>query len=495
MRPKNLVDIRARTDAFRSLPKTVNLYRQKVVILPLKTIAAAGIIFFAAYVFFFARWPLTSFFVMAPTRNAIFAAESDVQRKALEDQLSALESQIADYQSTVSSYKQQGKTLKSEIDRLNAKIAQINLQIKAVTLTIMQLNNNIASTQSDIHTTEGDITTTKTVISKLLQSMYESEGQNVMQILLEHPTLSDFFSNLNSIVLVQASLGTELKKVTALRDSLVDKEQSLALQKNDAEALKIYQDSQRQTVQKTKGDKDQLLTATKGQESKYQELLTQTQVTAAEIRSRIFRLLGGGELPFGEAVKIAKVAEGATGVRAALILAVLTQESSQDSVIGRNLGKCYYNDPAGNLSGTVMSNKQKVSYLTLMAILGLDPNKTPVSCPITSDGAYGGAMGPAQFMPNTWDLYKDGISQITGNRPSSPFNNADAFTATALYLKDGLEGCKASFSTIFQQENCAAAKYYAGNSYRSYMSVGRYGYRVADRATGFEADIEVLNSN
>ena len=142
-----------------------------------------------------------------------------------------------------------------------------------------------------------------------------------------------------------------------------------------------------------------------------------------------------------------------------------------------------------------MSNKQKAVFLALMATLGLDPAKTPVSCPITSDGAYGGAMGPAQFMPTTWDLYKDVVSQITGNRPSSPFNNADAFTATALYLKDGLSGCRASFSSIFQQENCAAAKYYAGNSWRSYMSVGRYGYRVADRATGFEADIEVLSGS
>ena len=71
----------------------------------MKAILTAGIVFFAVYTFFFARWPLASFFVMAPTENAIFAAENDAQRKALEDQLAVLESQIADYEATVSRYK------------------------------------------------------------------------------------------------------------------------------------------------------------------------------------------------------------------------------------------------------------------------------------------------------------------------------------------------------------------------------------------------------
>ena len=61
------------------------------------------------------------------------------------------------------------------------------------------------------------------------------------------------------------------------------------------------------------------------------------------------------------------------------------------------------------------------------------------------------------------------------------------------YLKDGLGGCQSAYKTIFSQESCAAAKYYAGGNWRSYMSVGRYGYRVAERAADFEKDIEILD--
>ena len=98
-----------------------------------------------------------------------------------------------------------------------------------------------------------------------------------------------------------------------------------------------------------------------------------------------------------------------------------------------------------------MSNSQKPAFLAILADLKMDSDKTPVSCPIASDGAYGGAMGPAQFMPTTWDLYKNRVANITGNKPASPFNNADAFTATALYLQDGLSNCKAIYKPFFRK--------------------------------------------
>lgn len=273
----------------------------------------------------------------------------------------------------------------------------------------------------------------------------------------------------------------------------------------EVEKLKYEQTQTKNLLVGLKQEKQNVLNVTKGQESAYRQIIADKERLKNQISNRLFRTVGGEELTFGEALKVIQPYESTIGVSSALVLAVLTQETSVDGLIGKNLGKCYYNQPAQNDSGTVMSPSQVPSFLSIMSELGMNANTTPVSCPIYSDGSYGGAIGPAQFMPKTWwDVgaqigYKSRVAAVINSVTPSPFENRDSFVGTALYLKDAQDRCQTAFTKQSDIWACAAAKYYGGMALKGsaltkymYKSYG-YGYQVAQRAIQFAKDIETLS--
>ena len=99
-------------------------------------------------------------------------------------------------------------------------------------------------------------------------------------------------------------------------------------------------------------------------------------------------------------------------------------------------------------------------FLQITKDLGKDPLKTPITCPMSF--GWGGAMGPADFIPSTWLTYADKIQKITGKAPN-PWDTQDAFWASGLYLSDS----GAKLKTV-QGEADAAMIYFSGTTNPKY---------------------------
>lgn len=493
LRPRVLGDVSARKpggrnwSSFEPLAARVDLAGERVIHIPLTKTLRVTIIASAAIFFVFGSAAAPTLFNKASGDAASgggAAANTSTDpiavRTQLESQLAQLESQIDQYQGQISSYQTQGKTLNDQIGILNDKIASLNLQIQAVSLTTQQLNENIGEAQSEISALQTAVTTKKTAIGVLMQELYQNDQVSPVQAFLQDPQISDVWNDTENITLAESSLRVTAQQVAGLQSQLQNEEQQFEASKFDAASAAAYQAEQAQEVASTKTQEAQLLAATQGQESKYQALLAQTQVSAAQIRSQIFQLLGGGQLSFEDAYQYAQVASNATGIDPAFILAILDRESA----LGQNLGQCNYQ--------SAMSPSDQPLFLAITQSLNLDPSEMLVSCP-NADGAYGGAMGPAQFVPSTWDSYSPAVAQLTKDNPPSPWNDADAFVAAALYLKDNMTGCEMLYSTALGQERCTAAKYYAGGDWQNYLWT--YGEAVVERAQSFASDIQTITNS
>jgi membrane-bound lytic murein transglycosylase B len=118
----------------------------------------------------------------------------------------------------------------------------------------------------------------------------------------------------------------------------------------------------------------------------------------------------------------------------------------------------------------------------------MDPNSTPVSCPMFQSGkqvGWGGAMGPAQFIPSTWKSYKNRVSGVTGRNPANPWDIRDAFVACGLYLSD--YGAK---KQTYDGEWRSAMIYFSGSTNTRFRF---YGDQVMARAKKYQADIDAIN--
>lgn len=421
------------------------------------------------------------------------------EREALEKELENLEKEIAAYEKNIFKTEKERKTLQNQIYVLRNEIAKLDLQIQQNKAMVRDLTLQLEDTRSSITKTESKIEILRKRILGILQTIYEKDQESPIEILLSGQHLSDFFEEIVWLAALHGKNQEFLSNIKTLKSTLEVQKKSLDEEKTDMEKLLQIQLLQKQESQTTKNQQEWLLEKTKGEETEYQNLLSQTKERAQELRARIFELIGVEKAPtFGEALELAKYVLKLTGVRPAFLLAVLTQESN----IGKNVGQCYLpKDENVNRQRRIMapgppaSKRNDVAYfLEVCQELGRDPYNTPISCPMQY--GWGGAMGPAQFIPSTWAAphgsptgvaYKERVAELTGKKTADPWNIKDAFLAAGLYLGD--YGAKTKTES---KEWRAAMIYFSGSTNTKYRFYGDSVIRIAKQ---YEEDIAALESN
>jgi len=416
--------------------------------------------------------------------------------KMLEDCVKFYEEKIKVLEKEIGKRAGEKKNLTNEIVFLKKQIEKLNYEIQQTNFMLTETNLQIQETEKSIEKTRERLEIEKERLAEILRAINEAEKKSLIEILISERTLSDFFNNLVYLENLNTKSNEVLSLIKNLKQILEDQKEALESEREEAQKLLQIQILQKQESEKTKKQKNYLLTLT---EAQYQQLLKEKEETekkAAEIRKRIFELIGVEKAPtFGEAYEIAKWVEKVTGVRPAFLLAVLKIESD----LGRNVGQCYLKNTKTG-AGIIIKTGQRIKrvmapgppyskrndvyyFLQITKALGRDWKKTPVSCPMSI--GWGGAMGPAQFIPSTWMLYKDKLSTILGREPN-PWSINDAFLAAGLYLAKFGAGKQTP-----DAEWVAARAYFTGTPKATYWG-NVYAKKVSAQAKSFARDIKIL---
>jgi membrane-bound lytic murein transglycosylase B len=335
----------------------------------------------------------------------------------------------------------------------------------------------------------------KESLAQILRQTQMLDDFSVVNVALGSQDVSSFFSDLDAFASIKSSLADSFSQIQQTSSSTESEKEALQSRLAEQQQLQSVQQVAKQSLQSQQQAKQTLLTQTKGIEANYQKVIAANQKTAAQIRTELFQLAGGGgQVPLPTAITLAKQAGAATGVRPAFILGILKQETN----LGANVGQCLLTnspnrgDGKGKNTGTPISgvmapNRDVGPFMTIVASLGLDWTQMAVSCPQSS--GYGGAMGPAQFIASTWTSYETRISTLAGHAgtPANPWNNLDAFTAIGLYMDD--LGASAQTPTA---ERTAALHYFAGSHWNN-PAFAPYGDNVMQFASDFQSEINILS--
>jgi len=416
------------------------------------------------------------------------------ERQSLEKELKELVEKITQYEKDITKTAEEKKTLQNQIYSLRKRIEQLDLQIRQSNLIIKDLGFQIKDTEGSIEKTSLEIERSRQKLANILRLIYEEDQRSIIEILVSEPKLSNFFDNLIALESLSSKNQELLEDIKALKSDLGGQKESLSEEKEDTEKVAKIKALQKQQSEEARKEQEQILKMTEAQYQKSLKEKQEAEKKAAEIRDRLFELVGVPEAKvptFGEALEVAKYAAGLTGIRPAFLLAILQQESA----IGKNVGQCYLVNPAtgqgvrvstgGKEPRTMHPTRDVPPFLIITKELGRDPYKTFVSCPMSI--GWGGAMGPAQFIPSTWVLYKDRLSAILG-RAGDPWNIRDSFLASALYLSD--YGAKTKTQ---DGEWKAAMIYFSGSTKNS--AFYWYADNVLKIAAGFEKDIETIEKS
>lgn len=239
------------------------------------------LIFIAFLVFSFFFIP-ESDFLYAQTATPTPTSASDNSKR-----LEEINKQISDTQAKLSDLQGQEKTLSSQIAVIDNQIKLTELRIDSTEQQISDLTMDIDTTDKKIGKLEGSLDNLSEVLINRIKATYVVGSSNEFQVLLSSNNVSDFVKRANYLRIAQEHDKKLIYETVQAKNDYSNQKEIFQNKKATVEELRVQLEGYQAQLDKDKDGKAQLLSATKNDEAKFQELLSRLKADAASINAAL----------------------------------------------------------------------------------------------------------------------------------------------------------------------------------------------------------------
>ncbi len=186
----------------------------------------------------------------------------------------SLKQQADLYKKSLASKQRQIATLNYQVSTLNQTITKISLEKEALEVEVDEINLRIKNNELKMQATEENVQEQKDHLADLVRTLYQTDKQdNLLMILATNNDLGDYLSQLQHLQSIQGGVLTGLDSLGNLKIALAGEQSSLDSNKQSLSDLQDELSQKTQLLEDQKDAKFSLIDETRGQESKYQQLI------------------------------------------------------------------------------------------------------------------------------------------------------------------------------------------------------------------------------
>jgi len=387
-------------------------------------------------------------------------SESSAEEEKKEEEIDETEEDIEKTEKKLKKEKEQESEFRQDLGQIQNFIYYTQKEINKTEGVIDETEETISRKENELDFLNKKSEIQKKLLGKLIREMYYSKTDSPIGVFLGESKFSQMLGNIDYLNNLQEKIIFLIGDIKKSKEKISGEKKELKEIKDDQQQLLSVKSDQQEALV---GDKIQ----TQSRINEKVATIQQLQSKISKLKSSLSKLLGKS-YDAKDIKDAAKFASWATGTRKNFLMGMLVVESD----LGRYTGGCTY-------KASRMSSSRKKIFKDICEDLDYNYKKMKVSCPPSGYSGTGGAMGVAQFMPDTWMGYESSIASVTGHDPPDPWNLTDGVTAMALKLAKvpGVTSHKKS------AEKNAAKLYLSGTTSSKY---DWYGERVLYWADNYE---------